>query len=210
MLEVMVWSLLVGNLGWQAVVVSRWLRWQQVVSSQQEQEEEEILTRFQSKEDSASTKLPKQGKFNGSDQESTDQQLVGWEFKIVRASRDLFQDRAIFRQLCEEEATSGWILLEKLDDRRVRFKRLIALRDIMDGQQLSYDPYRSHYGTSLTPLHWLGAIAAVLVVLLPLYLGYSLISTRLKQPQQSLPESTYEEIPPQDFPPVERDGEIGR
>ena len=205
MLEVVVWSLLVGNLGWQSVVVSRWLRWQQVISSQQEQEEEEILTRFQSKEDSASTKLQKQGIFHSPDtshQESTDQQLVGWEFKIVRASRDLFNNPAIFRQLCEEEATAGWILLEKLDDRRVRFKRLIALRDIMDGQQLSYDPYRSHYGTSFTPLHGLGAIAAVLVVVLPLYLGYSLISTRFKQPQQNLPESTYEQIPPQDFPPV--------
>ena len=205
MLEVVVWSLLVGNLGWQAVVVSKWLRWQQVVSSQQEQEEEEILTRFQSKEDSALKKLSKPGKFkypNSSHQESTDQELVGWEFKIVRASRNLFNDPAIFRQLCEEEATAGWILLEKLDDRRVRFKRLIALRALMDGQQLSHDPYRSHYGTSFTPLHWLGAIAAVLVVLLPLYLGYSLISTRLKPPQPNLPESTYEEIPPQDFPPV--------
>jgi len=210
MLEVVVWLLLVGNLGWQAVVVSRWLRWQQVISSQQEQEEEEILTRFQSKEDSASTKLPKPGRFKSPDsshQESTDQQLVGWEFKIVRASRDLFHDPAIFRQLCEEEASAGWILLEKLDNRRVRFKRLIALRDFMDGQQLDYDPYRSHYGTSLTPLHWLGAIATVSVVLLPLYLGYSLISTRLKPPQPNLPESTYEEIPPQDFPPVQEDEE---
>ena len=208
MLEVVVWSLLVGNLGWQAVVVSRWLRWQQVISSQQEQEEEEILTRFQSQEDSASTRLSKPGRFilpGSSHPESTDEQLVGWEFKIVRASRDLFHDPDVFRRLCEEEATTGWILLEKLDDRRIRFKRLVALRDFMDGQQLSHDPYRTHYGTLFTPLHWLGAIAAVLVVILPLYLGYSLISTRLEQPQPNLPPeptNTYEEIPPQDFPPV--------
>ncbi|NER25685.1 MAG: hypothetical protein F6J96_34335 [Symploca sp. SIO1C2] len=207
MLEVVVWSLLVGNLGWQAVVVSRWLRWQQVISSQQEQEEEEILTRFQPQEDSASTKLSKPGKFilPGSSHPESDEQLVGWEFKIVRASRDLFQDPAVFRQLCEEEATTGWILLEKLDDRRIRFKRLVALRDFRDGQQLNHDPYRTHYGTLFTPLHWLGAIAAVLVVILPLYLGYSLISTRLEQPQPNLPPeptNTYEEIPPQDFPTV--------
>ncbi|NET57486.1 MAG: hypothetical protein F6K47_15375 [Symploca sp. SIO2E6] len=206
MLEVVVWSLLVGNLGWQAVVASRWLRWQQVISNQQEQEEEEILTRFESREDSASTKRPTPGRFRSSSSshdESTDQELVGWEFKIVRASRDLFHDPATFRRLCEEEASTGWILLEKLDDRRVRFKRLIALRDFMDGQQPNHDSYRTHYGNTLTPLHLAGAIAALLVVVLPLYLGYSLISTRLEQPQPNVPESTYEEFPPQDFPEVE-------
>jgi len=35
----------------------------------------------------------------------------------------MFRDPVVLRQLCEEEAEAGWILLEKLDDHRVRFKR---------------------------------------------------------------------------------------
>jgi hypothetical protein len=207
MLEVAMWSLLVGNLGWQAVVVSGWLRWRQVISSQQHQEEEEILTRFESREEFASVEpLQRNGKVNShkhADQASTDSQLVGWEFKIVRASRDLFRNPAVLQQLCQEEAKAGWILLEKLDDRRVRFKRLIALRTILDPNQLSFDPYRSHYGSSFTPLTWLGAIAGLMMILIPSYFGYSLVSTMLTQSKaQPTPPSPYKDIPPQSFPPV--------
>ncbi len=208
MLEVTIWSLLVGNLGWQAVMVSGWLRWQQIVTSQRHQEEEEILTCFESKEDSALVEpLQRKGKVDPPSrpmQISTDPQLVGWEFKIVRASRDVFRKPAVFQQLCEEEAMSGWILLEKLDDRRVRFKRLIALRNVLDTEQLSYDPYRCNYGSSLTPLTLLGAIALVMAIAIPSYFGYTVVSTMLAQSQKNTPPSPspYEQIPPQNFPPV--------
>jgi hypothetical protein len=128
--------------------------------------------------------------------------MVGWEFKIVRASRDLFRNPAVFQQLCEEEAISGWILLEKLDDRRVRFKRLIALRNILNGEQLSFDPYRCHYGSSLTPLSCLGAIALMLAITVPSYFGYTVVSGMLAHSQNNSPPSPYEQIPPQDFPPA--------
>ena len=207
MLEITIWSLLVGNVGWQAVVVSGWLRWRQVVTSQQQQEEEEILTCFESKEDFPTAKaVQHNGKVdysNRSHEASTDPQLVGWEFKIVRASRDLFRNPAVLQKLCEEEAMSGWILLEKLDDRRVRFKRLIALRNVLDVKQLSYDPYRSHYGPSFTPLTWVGAIAAVLMVVVPSYFAYTLVSGMLSHAQENPSASPYEEIPPQDFPPAQ-------
>jgi hypothetical protein len=205
MFEVTIWSLLVGNLGWQTVVVSGWLRWRQNVTSQQHQEEEEILTCFESKEDSASTELPQlDGKLDLSgrhsqSQSSTDAQMVGWEFKVVRASRDLFRKPAIFQKLCQEEALAGWIMLEKLDDRRVRFKRLIALRDVFNASQLSYDPYRCYYGSSFTLLRCLGAIAAVGAIAIPSYFGYTLASTMLAQSQNSA-TSPYEQIPPQSFP----------
>ena len=208
MLEITIWSLLVGNVGWQAVVVSGWLRWRQVVTSQQQQEEEEILTCFESKEDFPAAKAAQRnGKVdysNRSHEASTDPQLVGWEFKIVRASRDVFRKPAVFQQLCEEEAMSGWILLEKLDDRRVRFKRLIALRNVLDTEQLSYDPYRCNYGSSLTPLTLLGAIAVLMAIAIPSYFGYTVVSTMLAQSQKNSPPSPspYEEIPPQNFPPV--------
>lgn len=206
MLEVTILSLLVGNLGWQAVVVSTWLRWRQMVTSHQYQEEEETLTCFESKEDSALIKpLQSNGMvdFPSSPPErpSADPQLVGWEFKIVRANRDLFHKPASFQRLCEEEAMAGWILLEKLDDRRVRFKRLIALRNVIDAQQLPFDPYRCHYGSSLTPLTWLGAIAALMAIAIPSYFGYTLVSTMLANSQEPSPLAPYEEIPPQNFPP---------
>lgn len=205
MLELTIWSLLVGNLGWQAVVVSGWLRWRQVATRQQHQEEEETLTFFDST-DFASVEPPQRnGKTDSSgysNSTSSDPRLVGWEFKIVRASRDLFRNPAVFHKLCAEEAKSGWILLEKLDDRRVRFKRLIALRDVLDTSQLSYDPYRCHYGSSFTPRTWISAIAFLIAIALPSYFGYTLVSNMLDKPQENPTPSPYENIPPQSFPPA--------
>ncbi len=205
MLEVTIWSLLVGNLGWQAVVVSAWLRWRQLVTSQQHQEEEEILTSFESKEDYASVKPPQHnGRVSSPSrpqEASTDPNLVGWEFKIVRASRDIFRNPTVFQKLCQEEAMAGWILLEKLDDRRVRFKRLIAVRNVLNVEQLVHDPYRCHYGSSFTPLTLLGAIAALTAILVPSYFGYTLVSGMLAHSRETPTPSPYEQIPPQDFPP---------
>lgn len=206
MLEMTSWSLLIGNLGLQALVVGGWLRWRQITSDPQHQEEEEILTCFESKEDLASAQLvQRNGKIDSlahPQELSTDPQMMGWEFKIVRASRNLFRNPAVFQQLCEEEAMSGWILLEKLDDRRVRFKRLIALRNILNAEQLSYDPYRCHYGSSWTPLSCLGAIALILTITVPSYFGYTIVSGMLANSQTKPPASPYEQIPPQDFPPT--------
>jgi hypothetical protein len=210
MLEVTIWSLLAGNLGWQAVVVSGWLRWRQIVTRQQHHEEEEILTFFDSKDNLASVETPQRnGKVDSaaySGHASTDSNLVGWEFKIVRASRDLFRNPAVLQKLCEEEAISGWIMLEKIDDRRVRFKRLIALRNVLDSSQLPYDPYRCHYGSSLTPQGWIGAIAFLMALTIPSYFGYTLVSHLLtnaqSQGKSASPSLPYENIPPQNFPPA--------
>lgn len=209
MLEVTILSLLAGNLGWQAVVVSGWLRWRQIVTRRQHQEEEEILTLFDSKDSFAAAELPQRnGKVDSASHSyaSTDPNLVGWEFKIVRGSRDLFRNPAIFQKLCQEEAMAGWIMLEKLDDRRVRFKRLIVLRDVLDGSQLSYDPYRCHYGSSFTPLTLVGTIAFLIAIAVPSYFGYSLVSHLLanaQSPGQSPADSSpYDNIPPQNFPPA--------
>lgn len=46
-----------------------------------------------------------------------------WEFKIVRSPTAAFHKQEAFEQLIEEEARASWVMLEKLDDRRVRFKR---------------------------------------------------------------------------------------
>ncbi|MFP4410336.1 hypothetical protein [Coleofasciculus sp.] len=206
MLEVTIFSVLVGNLGWQSVVVSTWLRWRQMIGSHDyQEEEEEIVMGFEAKEDSA---LLQQRQANGTidrmshpEQPSVDPQLVGWEFKIVRSHRDLFHKPAVFQQLCEEEALAGWILLEKLDDRRVRFKRLIALRNIIDPQQLPFDPYRCYYGSSWTARSGLGLVAVLIAIAVPAYLSYSLVSNLLHDSPESSPPSPYQDIPAQDFPP---------
>lgn len=182
MIEVVVGSLMVGSFGLQTMLVSGWLGWRQLVISQKDEEEEEILTSFESKEEIATADLTIP---NGSPIRSARApRLVGWEFKIVRAKAELFRDPTIFQQLCEEEKLGGWILLEKLDDRRVRFKRPVALRDLINTEGIAYDPYRCNYGPSWTTTNWLSAIAAVLVLTVPAYLGYAYVSSVLAHSQE--------------------------
>ena len=116
-----------------------------------------------------------------------------WEFKIVHADRDLFHDPVVFRQLCAEEAQAGWVMLEKLDDRRVRFKRAIVLRDRLQLEHLGFDPYRTFYGRPATlyrNLLWLGLLLGA--TFLPAYLGYALVQTVLgpEQPVAPAPPPT--------------------
>ncbi|MGH9900653.1 MAG: hypothetical protein ACRD68_02320 [Pyrinomonadaceae bacterium] len=80
----------------------------------------------------------------------------GWEFKILRANTKAFKDPDVLRKVCEEEARAGWVLLEKFDDSRLRFKRPLSARD-KDGA-LSFDPYRTQYGIGE------GSIAALIIV----------------------------------------------
>jgi hypothetical protein len=208
MFEVTILSLFVGSLGIQATLIGTWMRWQQVVLGQQ-QEEEEVLTRYDTKEDaatlgSAAAAAPRVTTNGSAKAAAKDPRLAGWEFKIVRAHRDLFRDSATLQKLCKEEAESGWIMLEKLDDRRIRFKRPLALREIMKAEFLQHDPYRSYYGPNANPLTWLGTIAALAAIVLPAYLGYSLVTLKFKaqpqsvapsQPLQSLPSNPSDEEP---------------
>ncbi len=71
-----------------------------------------------------------------------------WEFKIVRASGYTFSKSEILQKLLEEEARAGWIMLEKFDDSRVRFKRPRTARDQDANLPAGIDPYRTYYDTS--------------------------------------------------------------
>ena len=93
--------------------------------------------------------------------------LSGWEFKIVRSTMGRFSSREAIQRLCAEEAKAGWELLEKFDNSRVRFKRRIERR--AQDQSLAVDPYRTHVGISEGGLAFviIGIIvAAILVALL--------------------------------------------
>ena len=92
----------------------------------------------------------------------------GWEFKVVRGGPDAFSARQSLDHLMAQESRAGWIMLEKLDDSRVRFKRPAAAKQHDTSLPAGIDPYR----TDLTspPAWWalllvigvLGGIALML------------------------------------------------
>lgn len=69
-----------------------------------------------------------------------------WEFKIVRSYTSAFKKREVFQQVCQEEARAGWILVEKFDDSRIRFKRPPEAK--ANDRLLDFDPYRTTYEIS--------------------------------------------------------------
>lgn len=94
----------------------------------------------------------------------------GWEFKIVRSVTSEFKKTETFRRLLEEEALSGWELLEKLDDGRVRFKRPTSARKRDAMLPRGVDPYRTQHGISEAAL----AVRIVAVVLIGMTLLISI------------------------------------
>jgi len=74
----------------------------------------------------------------------TNDDLEGWEFKIVRALHRRFKTAESVGQLRAEEAKAGWEMVEKFDDSRIRFKRRVEKRD--QDAYLDTDPYRTHIG----------------------------------------------------------------
>ena len=69
-----------------------------------------------------------------------------WEFKILQSSTLAFRQSVVLEKVREEEAQAGWILLEKIDDGHLRFKRRVSARS--NDHNLSFDAYRTQYGTS--------------------------------------------------------------
>lgn len=102
-----------------------------------------------------------------------------WEFKIVRSESGAFRRPEVLNRLIEEEAQAGWVLLEKLDDGRIRFKRpqRARARDIYLPEGV--DPYRTQYDARSSQ----AVIVSVMIGLLVLAgLGFSaifLLDTRL-------------------------------
>jgi hypothetical protein len=166
--SITLFSLMVGALGLQATALGLGIRSQEQQQAKQ-QDEEETLTPYESQETVLSTGKSRR------DRKDKDPRMVGWEFKIVRANRDLFRDPAMMKKLCDEEAIAGWILLEKLDDHRIRFKRPIAMREVIKAEMLSFDPYRTHYGPTGNGRSVVLGMAAITAILLPALLGFGLV-----------------------------------
>jgi hypothetical protein len=79
----------------------------------------------------------------------TREELDGdWEFKIVRSVTGDFKKRDIVEQLRAEEALAGWVMVEKFDNNRIRFKRPASAQRKDDQLPPHIDPYRTQYGWS--------------------------------------------------------------
>jgi hypothetical protein len=72
----------------------------------------------------------------------------GWEFKIVRSVTAAFRSPAVLEKLRQEEARAGWVMVEKFDDARIRFKRAASAREDDFRLPQGVDPYRTYYGIS--------------------------------------------------------------
>lgn len=194
MVEILIWSLMVGSLGLEAALAGVLVSHEQLAAGQKYDEEEEVLTRYESQEDNFNA--PENAPSNGNPKSAPNPvNLKVWEYKIVRASSDLFRNPAIFHKLCREEEEFGWILLEKLDDRRVRFKRPIALRDAPRPNLPPFDPYRTHYGPLSNAMTAAAAIVFLSAMVLPAVLGYALVSTTLTRSRSNWPPTPVQSLP---------------
>jgi hypothetical protein len=134
-------STIILDVGIQSVIIDRIFRAKQG-NRQREEVEEENLTRYES---NTSSDQPK-----------------GWEFKILRTSSGGFRDRKILSKVCAEESQAGWILLEKLDNHRLRFRRPITARD--RDNQCKIDPYRTRYGLAENVETWTTIIVLLVIM----------------------------------------------
>jgi len=99
-----------------------------------------------------------------------------WEFKIVRANSEVFGNPAKLKKLQEEESRAGWVMVEKFDNHRVRFKRPLSARSNDSQLAPGIDPYRVHYGLSPTRFGLL-----VVILILGLTIGFlALLSHMLR------------------------------
>ncbi|MFM7450788.1 MAG: hypothetical protein ACKO24_19570 [Leptolyngbyaceae cyanobacterium] len=98
----------------------------------------------------------------------------------------------MLRRLCQQEARAGWVLVEKLDSRRVRFKRSLILADPVKPIQRAVAQHQTQFNpiANRTRLLWIFAFLTALI--LPAVLAYRLVSDSLG-PRQ-LPPSTYPEL----------------
>lgn len=179
MLELVISSLFFSSLGCQLLAIGNTLDRAQREIQKRNEEEEEVLTHYEPKEHFGTEGKPNQ---NGS------AKARGWEFKIVRAKSDLFRNPTIFHQLCREESQAGWIFLEKLDDRRIRFRRSLATRQKIRPETLPFDPYRCHYGSSGNTKFWFATLAFAIALIIPAYAGYRVMTQYLSEsPPENAP-----------------------
>jgi hypothetical protein len=86
-----------------------------------------------------------------------------WEFKIVRSTTGAFGKREKIEQVVADEAVAGWVLVEKFDDNRLRFKRPASAKRNDINLPAHINPYRTTMGITEAGLAFLviGIMAVV-------------------------------------------------
>jgi hypothetical protein len=69
-----------------------------------------------------------------------------WEFKILRSATGVFGKGEMVERVMAEESISGWVLVEKFDDNRLRFKRPAEARRNDLNLPAYINPYRTTIG----------------------------------------------------------------
>jgi hypothetical protein len=111
-----------------------------------------------------------------------DELAQDYEFKILRSATGAFKRPERLRQVLDEEARAGWVLVEKFDDSRLRLKRPAAARE-RDGK-LGLDAYRTYVGPSPNAIAAI-VLAATLGILFTAGLMLALMVS--SQPHPALP-----------------------
>jgi len=88
-----------------------------------------------------------------------------WEFKILRSAAGEFKKYAIVEQAKLEEAAAGWVMVEKFDNNRIRFKRPASAVDDDINLPEYIDPYKTTYGRSE------GTFALSIIAVIALVIG---------------------------------------
>ena len=71
-----------------------------------------------------------------------------WEFKILRSATSQFKNYEVVEKVKAEESVSGWVMVEKFDNNRIRFKRPRKAMENDIHLPPGVDPYRIDYGMS--------------------------------------------------------------
>jgi len=181
-IEVLIASLLAIDISFLVVVIDRIVKAYQ--PNMTEEQEEENLGRYES-----------QDRYESGEHREHQR---GWEFKILRTSGNGFRHPKALQKVCAEEAESGWILLEKLDDRRLRFRRPVMARE--HDHLAKIDPYRAYYGISSELAAAISVTILIIVLAIPTYLGFSLMQNIFKSTStknlQSAPKLTTPKVTP--------------
>jgi len=98
----------------------------------------------------------------------------GWEFKILRSATGAFKHPSILQQVIQEEGQAGWVLVEKFDNQRLRFKRPASAR--AGDATRDFDAYRTTFGISEARLA--GTIVASIISVLAVIFLIVFLATR--------------------------------
>jgi len=85
------------------------------------------------------------------------------EYKIVQSTTPHFANPENLARVLKEEAESGWTLIEKLDNYKIRLQRDISHR--ANDANRSLDPYRVQVGPSVLLTYGVAAALTLLAVL---------------------------------------------